>query len=68
MADIADMAEQLQTRELADLLAGRVRYSGESAIECAECGEQIPEGRRQAVPGCRLCLECQELADRRATA
>lgn len=36
---------------------------GESLSECAECGDPIPEARRKAVPGVRLCLTCQEDAD-----
>ncbi|MDA8164074.1 MAG: TraR/DksA family transcriptional regulator [Desulfobacteraceae bacterium] len=31
-----------------------------SATECEECGVEIPEARRQAVPGCTLCVDCQE--------
>lgn len=27
---------------------------------CEECGAEIPEARRNAVPGCRLCAPCQE--------
>jgi phage/conjugal plasmid C-4 type zinc finger TraR family protein len=37
--------------------------SGPSLSHCAECGEEIPEGRRQAVPGVRLCVPCQEARD-----
>jgi phage/conjugal plasmid C-4 type zinc finger TraR family protein len=37
---------------------------GESARECHECGEKIPEARRRAVPGVRLCIACQETSDR----
>ncbi len=33
--------------------------AGESLRECEECGEAIPEPRRQAVPGVRLCIGCQ---------
>jgi phage/conjugal plasmid C-4 type zinc finger TraR family protein len=40
--------------------------SGPSLSHCAECGEQIPEGRRQAIPGVRLCVGCQEERDRNA--
>jgi len=36
---------------------------GESLSECAECGDPIPQARRKAVPGVRLCLVCQEEAD-----
>ena len=28
------------------------------------CGEPIPEARRRALPGVRLCLECQQEADK----
>lgn len=33
--------------------------TGESAEFCDECGEPIPEARRRAVPGVRICLACQ---------
>jgi phage/conjugal plasmid C-4 type zinc finger TraR family protein len=38
--------------------------SGESLLHCAECGNDIPEARRVALPGVRLCLDCQALADK----
>ena len=36
---------------------------GESLSECEECEAEIPEGRRQAIPGVRLCVKCQQLLD-----
>ncbi len=39
---------------------------GESRRHCQECDDPIPEARRQALPGVRLCLACQEEADREA--
>jgi phage/conjugal plasmid C-4 type zinc finger TraR family protein len=36
---------------------------GQSRTHCEECGEEIPPGRRKAVPGVRLCIACQEEAD-----
>lgn len=36
---------------------------GESAVECDECGNTIPEARRNAVPGVRLCINCQQELD-----
>jgi phage/conjugal plasmid C-4 type zinc finger TraR family protein len=36
---------------------------GPGLRQCAECGEEIPEARRSAVPGVRLCLPCQEAQD-----
>jgi phage/conjugal plasmid C-4 type zinc finger TraR family protein len=38
--------------------------TGPSLEHCEECGEAIPEARRQAVPGVRLCLACQDERDR----
>ena len=37
--------------------------SGESLSHCENCGEQIPAGRRKAVPGVRLCIACQDDSD-----
>ncbi len=37
---------------------------GESLTHCEECGEPIPEARRKALPGVRLCLACQEEEDK----
>ncbi len=36
---------------------------GESLKHCAECDQPIPEARREAVPGVRLCLQCQTATD-----
>lgn len=40
-------------------LHNRVQYLGESATWCEECGDVIPQARRQAIPGVRLCVGCQ---------
>lgn len=40
--------------------------SGESLTHCADCGAGIPEARRTAIPGVRLCIACQEAEDREA--
>ena len=39
--------------------------TGPAALQCMECGEDIPEGRRLAVPGVRLCVACQATRDAR---
>jgi phage/conjugal plasmid C-4 type zinc finger TraR family protein len=41
---------------------------GESLSQCEECGALIPEGRRLAVPGVRLCVNCQSLHDQTESA
>ncbi|MFK8083991.1 MAG: DksA/TraR family C4-type zinc finger protein [Granulosicoccus sp.] len=39
-------------------------HKGESLVDCEECDACIPEARRKAVPGVRLCVACQETHDR----
>ena len=61
MADDADMA-QVKTDHLlnANIAACRSKVQVDSGREeCIECEEPIPAGRREAVPGCLRCLECQ---------
>jgi len=41
---------------------------GPGLERCEECGASIPEARRKAIPGVRLCVACQEAADREAEA
>jgi len=36
---------------------------GESLSHCEECGKDIPDARREAVPGVRLCVTCQSELD-----
>ena len=38
--------------------------SGESEPFCKECGEPIPQRRREALPGVKTCIECQSGRDR----
>ncbi len=36
---------------------------GPGLTHCEECGKEIPEARRKAVPGVRLCIDCQQAHD-----
>lgn len=47
-------------------LADQGDWHVHSATECQEpsCGEPIPEARRRALPGVRLCVECQARLER----
>ena len=48
--------------ELARMKARR-GPAGESLTRCAECEEPIPEPRRVAIPGVKLCIDCQQERD-----
>ena len=39
---------------------------GPGLTHCSECGNEIPEARRTAIAGVRLCLQCQDNYDRDA--
>lgn len=38
--------------------------SGAGPHNCVECDASIPEQRRRAIPGVRLCISCQEVQDK----
>jgi phage/conjugal plasmid C-4 type zinc finger TraR family protein len=50
---------------VADAVKGaRIRIPvGEGLEECEACGDDIPEGRRHALPGVRTCVPCQSERD-----
>lgn len=60
-----EQAQRLQDERLQHAIANRVQYQGESAEDCASCGEVIPLARRLAVPGCQCCVDCQSVRERR---
>lgn len=43
----------------------RLNSGGESLVHCESCGDEIPGARRDAVPGVRLCVVCQEEEDQK---
>ena len=55
-ASVEDAIKQAQSRLKA----------GPGLTHCEECEAEIPLLRRQAVPGVRLCVRCQEMADKEA--
>lgn len=44
--------------------ARRQLRRGPGLPRCEACDALIPEARRKAVPGVRLCVSCQEASDR----
>ena len=67
MVDVVDMATAeiaaFNSSALAECRKQR-RRALRSRSKCAICGAPIPPERRKAVPGVRLCVECQEEAER----
>lgn len=59
---VSEQIEASINDELARMKAQKVP-TGESLAECAECGEEIPEARRKAVPGVKLCIDCMQERD-----
>jgi len=67
MFDHAQAHEQfLRERAIADQAARMPR--GESATHCQDrdCGIEIPEERRRAIPGVQYCIDCQERRERKS--
>ncbi len=62
------VGEQIEASIAEELERMRARRApvGESARDCAECGEEIPEKRRMALPGVKLCVDCAAERDGRA--
>ena len=60
----ADLEELHRATALANFQAARKQTAAVSAFECEECGDLIPEARRQAIIGCRCCVVCQERIER----
>ena len=46
----------------------QIDASGEGSTHCEECEELIPEARRKAIPGVRLCVSCQSELEKHQTA
>lgn len=66
-----DGAVQDQIDASVDEAVSRARQQlpqGNGLSECEECDQPIPEARRLAVAGVRLCVSCQEKADKKNAA
>jgi len=52
--------EQIEASISDELARVRARPApgGESLRHCADCDEPIPEARRAAIPGVKLCIDC----------
>ena len=56
--------DQIDDTVLDAVLTARARMPlGEGTEYCDDCGEEIPERRRVALPGTRTCVFCQSSRD-----
>lgn len=62
MSDLFDRAQDLEALQRERALAAQAQClpQGPTRMQCEDCGEAIPLKRRQAMPGCRRCLACQQ--------
>lgn len=78
MSDIADdaaLAEEMHRAKAIDEARRQISgspWQSASAMFCGQsdlgregcgCGERIPDARRRAIPGVRLCVECQTMKE-----
>jgi phage/conjugal plasmid C-4 type zinc finger TraR family protein len=55
-AEIIDQANELAERRLEMTIQNmRINHAAVSATHCRDCGEEIPERRRELVAGCQRC-------------
>lgn len=59
---VSEQIEASINDELARLKARKAPV-GDSLTHCAECEEEIPQARREAIPGVKLCTDCQQDRD-----
>jgi phage/conjugal plasmid C-4 type zinc finger TraR family protein len=66
MSDFADRGAASEEKFLKACLADARATNCTDAenIYCAGCGEEIPEPRRKAMPGCIYCISCQQIEER----
>jgi phage/conjugal plasmid C-4 type zinc finger TraR family protein len=58
--------DQIEDTITDGVLTARARMPvGEGTTHCLECGDEIPEGRRRALPGAHTCVHCQAGRDSR---
>ncbi|HBQ05633.1 MAG TPA: conjugal transfer protein TraR [Halomonas sp.] len=66
MADNADIAADLMERRMQAALSSRLSlHIPNPDSECEDCGHEIPQARRDALPWVATCIECQSIREQR---
>ena len=66
-AEVAQILSITQSASAVAAVQEQLRKQAEqpSLSECEDCGEDIPEQRRQMIRGCTRCVYCQNLYERK---
>jgi len=64
MPDLFDHASGIETQFTEMAIACQLQRAAsqpqaQSQTNCIECGDEIPQRRREAVAGCKYCTSCQ---------
>lgn len=67
MTDVFDRASDLEQwqRDQAIAIAREHEESTVTSLGCHDCGEEIPEARREAQPHCKRCVPCQSAFEKK---
>lgn len=67
-SDIAlaiEREDNMRDRTIRSIQAAILIDGGSEVLDCEDCGDEIPEARRRAIPSTRRCITCQTRAERR---
>ncbi|HEO9810786.1 TPA: TraR/DksA family transcriptional regulator [Klebsiella variicola] len=60
-AELIDQANELaELQREAAIAKCRINHNAVSATHCRDCGDEIPERRRELVVGCQRCADYQK--------
>ena len=66
MADNADISADLMERRMQAALSSRLSlHIPNPDPECEDCGHEIAQARRDALPWVTTCIECQSIREQR---
>ena len=68
MANEVDIANDYADQFLERALAARSQAAeqvGAGSLECEDCDAVIPQARREALPFCSTCVDCQSVRELR---
>ena len=66
MTDVIDIANDyltMATEHSTSVIRDALRGKGQG--QCIDCGVEIPQGRRDALPSAKCCIDCGNLLEMR---